>query len=303
MEGYHVPVLLAESIKALNIVTNGCYADLTLGGGGHARAILEALGPEGRLYCLDRDADALANAPVDARVTAIHADYRYLGRWMEYYGVQKLDGVLADLGVSSHHFDEPRRGFTFRDDGPLDMRMNQLGGVTAAEVVQGYPEAKLAGVLRQWGEVERAEQVAQAIVQARAKTTLATTHQLRDVVLEVYPGTREPHKTLARVFQALRIEVNGELASLEMLLKQLPSLVRQGGRVVVLTYHSLEDRMVKLYLRGDAQRDSKVLEMRDLMGGEAGPFRLLGKAYTPDGNELHRNPRARSAKMRIAERR
>jgi S-adenosyl-methyltransferase mraW len=303
MERYHVPVLLAESIEALNIVANGCYADLTLGGGGHARAILEALGPEGRLYCLDRDADALANAPVDARITAIHADYRNLGRWMEYYGVQKLDGVLADLGVSSHHFDEPRRGFTFRDDGPLDMRMNQLGGVTAAEVVQGYPEAKLAGVLRQWGEVERAERVAQAIVQARAKAALATTHQLRDVVLEVYPGTREPHKVLARVFQALRIEVNGELASLEMLLKQLPSLVRQGGRVVVLTYHSLEDRMVKRYLRGDAQRDSKVLEMRDLMGGEAGPFRLLGKAYTPSGDELYRNPRARSAKMRIAERR
>ncbi|PIE83933.1 MAG: 16S rRNA (cytosine(1402)-N(4))-methyltransferase [Bacteroidia bacterium] len=297
---YHVPVLLSAGVAQLLGSPNGVYVDLTLGGGGHSRAVLEALGPEGRLFCFDRDAEALANAPCDPRVQVVHANYRDAGQWLSYYGCSPVDGVIADLGVSSHHFDVAERGFSFQQDGPLDMRMGLGSLLTAAEVVARYEEGPLADVLYRYGELRDSRRLARAIVEARAASPIGTTAALRAAVERALPPRADKHKVLSCVFQALRIEVNQELASLESMLAQLPGLVARGGRVVIISYHSLEDRLVKNYLRaGNAEGRVE----QDLKGQTDAPFRMLGRGGAkPSQEEIAANSRARSARMRVAER-
>lgn len=297
---YHVPVMLSESVDALHVRPEGVYADLTLGGGGHTRAVLERLGPRGRLLCFDRDGEALGNAPEDGRVVRVHSDFRYLWRWMRYYGLEGFDGVLADLGVSSRHLDAADRGFSFRLDGPLDMRMNGGGGKSAADIVSAYSREALAGVLSRYGEVSRSWQIAGAIVSSRSTHPISRTGDLRLVVEAALGPSRAVNKELAKVFQALRIEVNGELEALESLLGQLGECVLPGGRVVFIAYHSLEDRMIKNYFRSgrvDGRLES------DLRGWVRVPFRAVQRRVeVPSAGEVELNSRARSAKMRVGER-
>lgn len=297
---YHVPVMLRESVDALGILPDGVYADLTLGGGGHASAILASLGARGRLFCFDRDFEAFGNAPRDVRVVRVHSDFRFLWRWMSYYGVEGFDGVVADLGVSSRHFDSAERGFSYRFDGPLDMRMNGRGGCTAAEVVNGYSRQELADLLRFYGEVSRAWPIAGGIIAAREESPIRTTGDLRRIVEASCPGRGEGIRELPRVFQALRIEVNGELDALESMLVQLSECVRPGGRVVIISYHSLEDRMVKNFLRS-GRSDGRV--EKDLRGDVQSPFQVVTRrAVLPSEEEVSSNSRSRSAKLRVGER-
>ncbi len=297
---YHIPVLLSAGVSQLIGPSDGVYVDLTLGGGGHSRALLEELGPGARLFCFDRDADALANAPGDSRVQVVHANYRDMRQWLSYYGCEQVDGVIADLGVSSHHFDAPERGFSFQQDGPLDMRMGSSSLLTAGDVVSNYGEAELADVLYRYGELRESRRLARAIVGGRSTSPISTTGALRRVVEDCLPPRADRHKVLACVFQALRIEVNQELASLEAMLGQLPGVVAQGGRVVVISYHSLEDRLVKNYLRA-GNASGKVSQ--DLMGRTDAPFRMLSRGIAkPSQEEIAGNSRARSARMRVAER-
>ncbi len=310
-ETYHVPVLLNESVDGLNIAPGGVYVDVTFGGGGHSREILSRIGGNGRLYSFDQDADAEDNirkggfgdaaaeggelAAKDS-FTFVRSNFRYLKNWMRYYGEDHIDGLLADLGVSSHHFDDGERGFSFRFDAPLDMRMNKRAGATAADVVNTYAEAQLADVLYLYGELKNSRRLASAIVKARAEKTIKTTGDLVEAVEKQLPRERAK-KDMARVFQALRIEVNHEMDALREMLAAATALLAPGGRLVVITYHSLEDRIVKNIMKtGNAEGKLQ----QDFFGRIECPFRTVGKVIVPGGEEQQRNPRSRSAKLRIA---
>lgn len=295
---YHVPVLLAQSVDGMNIQPGGTYVDVTFGGGGHSREILRRLGAEGRLYGFDQDEDAMCNAPDDKRFTFVRSNFRYLRNFMRYYGVESVDGVLADLGVSSHHFDDGERGFSFRYDAPLDMRMNRQSGVSAADIVNDMREERLADTLRIYGELRDSRRIASAIVKARSLRRIATTGDLVEAVKPLMGRDREK-KDLAKVFQALRIEVNQEMSALAEMLRSAIELLRPGGRLAVITYHSLEDRMVKNVMRS-GNVEGKVEQ--DFYGNLLSPLTAVGsKVITPDSEEQQRNPRSRSAKLRIAE--
>ena len=296
---YHVPVLLHESIDGLNVRPNGTYVDVTFGGGGHSRELLRRLGPAGRLFGFDQDADAERNVPGDdRRFTFVRSNFRYLSNWMRYYDVDEIDGLIADLGVSSHHFDEAERGFSFRFDAPLDMRMNERSGRTAADVVNRYDEEQLANVLYLYGEMRNSRKLATAIVKARSVKAVETIDDLLRIVRPLMPREREK-KDLARVFQALRIEVNQEMQALHEMLESALRVLRPGGRLAVLTYHSLEDRMVKNFIRS-GRMDGKVEQ--DFYGRKLTPWRAVNnKVILPSEQEMLDNPRSRSAKLRIAE--
>ena len=296
---YHIPVLLQECIDGLSIRPDGVYVDVTFGGGGHSRAILSALGEKGHLYGFDQDSDAINNVPVDSRFTFVHSNFRYLKNWMRYHGVEQLDGLLADLGVSSNHFDEAGRGFSFRQDGPLDMRMNRQASLSAKDVIQTYNEKQLAQIFYLYGELRNARQLAAAIVRNRNIQPINTIDDFIKVVNPLMGKSREK-KDLAKVFQALRIEVNHELEALCEMLGSAIDLLKPGGRLVVLTYHSLEDRIVKNFMRAgnvDGKAD------KDFYGNLLSPLKPVNnKVILPDAAEEERNPRSRSAKLRIAER-
>ena len=295
---YHVPVLLGQSVGGLNIRPGGVYVDVTFGGGGHTREILSRMDAAARLFAFDQDGEALANAPQDDRLTLVRSNFRFLANWMRYYGVEKIDGLLADLGVSSHHFDDEERGFSFRFDAPLDMRMNRQARLTAADVVNGYEETRLADVLYLFGELRNARQIARAIVRRRAEKPVETSAALIEATRECFRREREK-KDLARLFQALRIEVNGELDALKELLDSAGTLLGPGGRLSVITYHSLEDRMVKNFIKAG---NSEGRRQQDFYGRVETPFRAVNaKPIVPDEAETTNNPRSRSAKLRIAE--
>ena len=298
-ETYHVPVLLTESIDGLAIQPTGIYVDVTFGGGGHSREILKHLGPKGHLYSFDQDADAEKNIVADDRFTFVRSNFRYIKQWMRYYGVEKVDGLLADLGVSSHHFDDAERGFSFRFDAPLDMRMNKRAGLTAADVVNDYDEKQLADVLYLYGELKQARRMAALIVKARGQHRIETTNDLLKTVESLIKPEREKKET-AQLFQALRIEVNHEMEALKDMLDGAMQVLKEGGRLSVITYHSLEDRIVKNMLKaGNAEGQVK----QDFFGRLEKPFRLVNnKVIVPTEEEQQRNPRSRSAKLRIAER-
>lgn len=293
---YHVPVLLAESIEALDIRPGGIYVDLTFGGGGHSRAILERLSKKGTLVAFDQDADARANRPRDGRLLFVESNFRFLRSWLRYHGIGAVDGILADLGVSSHHFDSEQRGFSFRFDGPLDMRMNQRAKLTAAEVVNTYDHVTLTAILRDYGELDAPHKITQCIERARAGAPLRTINELIEAVAPVTPRGGES-KFLAKLFQAIRIEVNGEMEALKMMLEQARKVLKPGGRLVVITYHSLEDRLVKNFMRnGNFEGRAE----KDFFGRLQTPFEVLTrKAVAPTEEEIGRNPRSRSAKMRV----
>lgn len=295
---YHIPVLLKESIDGLNIVQGGTYADVTFGGGGHSREILKRLDEQGLLFGFDQDADAEQNIPrEDARFTFVRSNFRYLWNFMRYYGVEELDGVLADLGVSSHHFDTEERGFSFRFDAPLDMRMNAREGQTAADVLNNYDEEQLANIFYLYGELRDSRRLAQAIAKARASRPFRTTNDLLEATRPLFVRDKEK-KEVTKLFQALRIEVNHEMDALREMLLAATDLLRPSGRLVVLTYHSLEDRLVKNLMKtGNVEGQHK----QDFFGNQLCPFRLIGKVIIPSAEEQQSNPRSRSAKLRIAE--
>ncbi len=294
---YHVPVLLEESIELLDIKPDGTYCDLTFGGGGHSRHILSKLGPEGRLYSFDQDRDTLSNAPQDERFNYVESNFRFLRGAMRLRGVTEVDGILADLGVSSHHFDATHRGFSFRGEAPLDMRMNQRGDRTAADVVNSYDADSLARILKEYGELDTTWKIASCIVRAREQQPITTTAQLVEAVRPCTPK-RDESKFLTKLFQALRIEVNGEMEALKMALEQSLKLLKPGGRLVVISYHSLEDRLVKNFMRS-GNFEGKVEQ--DFFGRITTPFELISrKAIAPSAEEVARNSRSRSAKMRAA---
>ncbi|MDE6137550.1 MAG: 16S rRNA (cytosine(1402)-N(4))-methyltransferase RsmH [Muribaculaceae bacterium] len=299
-EVYHIPALLPQTIAALDIKPGGVYVDATYGGGGHSAAILEALGADGRLYGFDQDEDAVRRAPAaaDPRFTMVYSNFRFLHNFMDYYGVPAVDGVLADLGVSFHHFDDPSRGFSFRWEGALDMRMNRRGGRSAADLLATASVEDLTRMLRLYGELRQAPRLAQAIVKARATAPVDTVEALR-AVAEPLLNPRQVKKEMAQLFQALRIEVNDELGALRALLRQALKVLRPGGRLAIITYHSLEDRLVKNFMRtGDI--DGR--EQKDFFGRSLAPMRLLNaKPIVPDDAEIEANPRSRSAKLRVAE--
>ena len=305
---YHIPVLLGESVGGLVVDTSGVYVDVTFGGGGHSREILSRLDASGRLFSFDQDADAEANAAVrrddgvclkdDSRWTFVRSNFRYLKNWMRYHGIDGVDGVLADLGVSSHHFDDASRGFSFRYDAPLDMRMNKRGGTTAAELLNTGSEERLADIFFLYGELKQSRRIASAIVKARAEREILTTGDLLAIVQPLMPREREK-KDVTRLFQALRIEVNHEMDALRELLEGSLKVLRPGGRLVVLTYHSLEDRMVKNFIKA-GNIDGKVEQ--DFFGNRLSPFAAVNnKVIVPTEAEQAENPRSRSAKLRIAE--
>ena len=294
-----MPVLLNESIDGLNIKSDGIYVDVTFCGGGHSREILRRLGPKGRLYGFDQDSDAEGNIPDDERFTFVRSNFRYLKNWMRYYEVEKIDGLLADLGVSSHHFDDETRGFSFRWDSPLDMRMNKRAGVTAADFINKAEEEKIADVLYLYGEIRQARRIASQIVKARSEKPLLTTGDLLKVVQPLMPHNREK-KDLARVFQALRIEINHEMDALKEMLLAASEVLAEGGRLSVITYHSLEDRIVKNVMKA-GNVEGKIEQ--DFYGRISSPFRSVNsKVIVPSDQEQQTNPRSRSAKLRVAER-
>ncbi|MBQ6556242.1 MAG: 16S rRNA (cytosine(1402)-N(4))-methyltransferase RsmH [Bacteroidales bacterium] len=298
MSEYHNPVLLNESIDALVRNRDGVYADATFGGGGHSRAILAALSEKGRLFAFDRDSDALAGAPEDSRFKLIHNNFRFIHNYALLEAPAGVDGILADLGVSSHQFDTPGRGFSFRFDAPLDMRMNVQGAKTASDIVNSYTQEELERIFRIYGEVDNARKAAQLIVAARTKAPVLTTGDLGNVLAGALPSFAE-HKYLAKVFQALRIEVNDELRALEKFLQGAAKSLKKGGRLVVITYHSLEDRMVKNFIRSGRTDGT---EQKDIYGKSEAPLRsLLRKPVVPTEEEIETNTRARSAHLRVAE--
>ena len=299
-EAYHIPVLLTQSVDGLQINPAGVYVDVTFGGGGHSREILRRLGPDGRLFGFDQDSDSESNIPDDDRFTFVRSNFRYLANWMRYYGIDQIDGLLADLGVSSHHFDDESRGFSFRFDSPLDMRMNKQSRLTAADVVNGYEERQLADILYLYGELKNARRLAAAIVKARSQSPISTTQELASLMGRMMPREREK-KEVTKVFQALRIEVNHEMEALKEMLQAATSLLAPEGRLVVITYHSLEDRIVKNMMKsGNA---GGMIE-QDFYGRVNTPLRpLSNKVITPSDEEMASNPRSRSAKLRIAEKR
>ncbi|RHR79074.1 16S rRNA (cytosine(1402)-N(4))-methyltransferase RsmH [Odoribacter sp. AF15-53] len=296
-EMYHVPVLLEESISGLNIDPEGVYLDLTFGGGGHSREILKRL-KDGCLIGFDQDSDALANVPDDNRFVFVNHNFRYLRNFMRYCGYDKADGILADLGVSSHEFDEADRGFSFRFDAELDMRMNQRNKLKATDVLNSYSEEELTRVFRNYGEVDNVKRLVGLIVKARAENEINRSEEFLQVIDPCVPKQKEK-KYLAQVYQALRIEVNGELEALEEMLQQAELALRPGGRLVIITYHSLEDRIVKNFLKS-GNFEGKV--EKDFYGHVKRNFELVNrKVIVPSEEEVERNPRARSAKLRIAE--
>ena len=297
-DSYHIPLMLHETVEGLGIHPDGVYVDLTFGGGGHSREIMRHLGERGHLYGFDQDLDAMKGALDDPRFTFVRSNFRFLKNWMLYYGQEQVDGIVADLGVSSHHLDTADRGFSFRYDAPLDMRMNQKATLTAEAILQTYSEQQLADVLYLYGELKNSRQLAAALVKARAQKNLHTTGDLEQTLAPLMRGAREK-KDLAKVFQALRIEVNGELRALREMLNAAAELLRPGGRLVVLTYHSLEDRMVKNMVRtGNVEGKAET----DLFGHVDAPLHAVTRnVVTPSAEELAQNPRSRSAKLRIAE--
>ena len=304
-ETYHVPVLLNESIEGLNIHPNGVYVDVTFGGGGHSREILSRLKEGCSLYSFDQDADAelniskmgLSNDQTD-RFTFVRSNFRYLKNWMRYYNIDHIDGLLADLGVSSHHFDDETRGFSFRFDAPLDMRMNKRAGRTAADILNEEDEEKLANILYLYGEIKQSHRIASAIVKARAQLEFKSTNELLTIVEPFFSHAREK-KEMAKMFQALRIEVNHEMDALREMLLAATDLLSPGGRLSVITYHSLEDRMVKNIMKS-GNIEGKVKQ--DFYGKRETPFKLINnKVITASNAEQEQNPRSRSAKLRIAE--
>lgn len=298
-QGYHVPVLLDESVSGLDIKPGGIYVDVTFGGGGHSREILRRL-PEGaHLYSFDQDADAERNiGDPNEKFTFVRSNFRYLKNWMRYYGVDHIDGLLADLGVSSHHFDDAERGFSFRFDAPLDMRMNKRAGQTAADILNNYDEARLADIFYIYGEMKNSRRIAAAVANARQTAAINTTSDFLAVVEPMFKREREK-KDMARLFQALRIEVNHEMDALREMLAAATELLAPGGRLSVITYHSLEDRIVKNVMKA-GNPEGKIEQ--DFYGRINTPFRMVEKLIIPSKEEQQSNPRSRSAKLRIAER-
>ena len=295
---YHIPALLDECIEGLNINPSGVYVDVTFGGGGHSRAIMGNLDESGRLFGFDQDQDAIANAIDDSRFTFVYSNFAYISNFLRYHGVKQVDGIIADLGVSFHHFDESDRGFSFRFDGMLDMRMNRKSGKDARAVVSEYSEEELARILYLYGELKSSRKIASAIVKARGVKAIDTTGDLLEVI-RPYIKPAQEKKELAQVFQALRIEVNNEIDVLKSFLTQSIRVLKPGGRLVVLTYHSLEDRLVKNFLKS-GNIEGKV--EKDFFGRVHTPFKLINnKVIVASPEEVERNPRARSAKLRIAE--
>lgn len=312
-ETYHVPVLLGQSVDGLNIQPGGIYIDVTFGGGGHSSEILSRLDYNAHLYSFDQDPDAEQNTMHsenakegnepkrfvdDSRFTFVRSNFRYLKNWMRYYGIEHIDGLLADLGVSSHHFDDETRGFSFRYDAPLDMRMNKRAGKTAADIVNNYEESALADIFYLYGELKNSRKIASTLVKARAEKPIATTQDFIKAVEPLFKREREK-KDMAKLFQALRIEVNHEMDALKDMLKAATELLKPGGRLSVITYHSLEDRIVKNVMKtGNAEGKMK----QDFFGKIETPFKLINnKVIIPDNDEQEKNPRSRSAKLRIAE--
>ena len=294
---YHVPVLLEESIECLRIKPDGVYVDCTFGGGGHSRAILARLGKKGKLYGFDQDREAYRNTTDDERFTFVRGNFKYISNFLRYYGEDKADGILADLGVSSHHFDEAERGFSYRFDGALDMRMNREASFSAEELINGYDEQALADILYLYGELRNARRIANAIVCRRQTKAIKTIFELTEVLRPFCTKGKE-YKELAPIFQAIRIEVNAELDSLKTLLCRSVDLLRSGGRIAVISYHSLEDRLVKNFLKtgnfgGEPQKD--------FYGNQITPFANVSKAIVSNDREIADNPRARSARLRYAE--
>lgn len=296
---YHIPALLDACMQGLDIKPDGTYVDVTFGGGGHSRAIMERLGPDGRLYGVDQDMDAWNNRLDDPRFTFVHSNFAYIKNFMRFYGVNAVDGILADLGVSFHHFDDESRGFSFRFDSPLDMRMNRDSAFDARQLLATYSEARLADVLYLYGELRQSRRMAAALVRARAQQPIATVSQLLEVVKPFIKSSQEK-KELAQLFQALRIEVNHELDVLQRLLEQALDLLKPGGRLAVITYHSLEDRLVKNFIRS-GNIEGRI--EKDFFGRVDAPLRAVNnRVIVPDEAEVEANPRSRSAKLRIAER-
>ncbi|CAL2076077.1 16S rRNA (cytosine(1402)-N(4))-methyltransferase RsmH [Tenacibaculum dicentrarchi] len=293
---YHSPVLLKESVDALNIKEDGVYVDVTFGGGGHSKEILSRLGENGRLFAFDQDPDAAQNVIDDSRFVLIGENFRFISRFLRFYGIQKVDGILADLGVSSHQFDEADRGFSTRFDADLDMRMDQKSDLSAKKIINKYSEERLADILFLYGELRNARMLAKKIVEARELKPIDTSFQLKEVLKEFLPEAKE-HKILAQIFQAVRIEVNQELEVLKELLEQMPGLLNEQGRLSIISYHSLEDRLVKRFIRtglfvGEPEKD--------FYGNFTVPLKKIGKLIIPSREEIKVNNRARSAKLRIA---
>ena len=294
---YHVPVLLKQSVEGLVVDPDGVYVDATFGGGGHSREIVSLLSNKGHLYGFDQDADAMNNIIKDDRFTFVYSNFRYMSNFMRWYGHEKVNGILADLGVSWHHFDDSTRGFSFRFDGPIDMRMNQKEGVKASDILNEYPEERLAQLFWLYGELQNGRQIAQVIGKARKNGRLETVTQLLDAIRPVIGREREKKDT-AKLFQALRMEVNHEVDALREMLTGAVGLLDKGGRLVVITYHSIEDRMVKNLMKsGNIEGEIKT----DFYGNREVPFKAIGKPVVPDAAEQAANPRSRSAKLRIAE--
>ena len=295
---YHNPVLLNETVDGLNIKTDGVYVDVTFGGGGHSREILNRLGEKGRLFAFDQDQDALLNKIDDSRFTLINENFRYLKRFLRFHGVKKVDGILADFGVSSHQFDVAERGFSIRFDGELDMRMNQEDELSAYHVINEYDENELRQMFAAYGELRQAPAIARVLVAARTEESIKTTEQLKRVLKKFLPPRRE-NKILAQIYQAIRIEVNQEIEALKEFLTQTPELLEVGGRLSFISYHSLEDRLVKRFIRNGMFEGEPE---KDMYGNFEVPFKRVGKLIIPTAKEIETNNRARSAKLRIAER-
>lgn len=294
---YHDPVLLFESVDGLNIKPDGIYVDVTFGGGGHSTEILKRLDANGRLFAFDQDADALNNEIQDERFVLINENFRFISRFLRFHGVKKVDGILADLGVSSHQFDSADRGFSTRFDAELDMRMNANDTLSAFDVVNKYPEEELSQVLYQYGELRNSRAIAKEIVQARNQDPIRTSFQLKEVLKRFLPKAKE-HKILAQIFQAIRIEVNQEMQVLKEFLLQTEELLNVGGRLSVISYHSLEDRLVKRYMQFGLFKGEPE---KDFYGNVSVPFKKVGKLILPSADEIKKNNRSRSAKLRIAE--
>ncbi len=297
MEGYHNPVLLKESVDALNIKPTGVYIDITFGGGGHSKEILSRLGKEGRLIAFDQDPDAERNKIDDPRFTLIQENFRYIARFLKFYGISKVDGILGDLGVSSHQFNEAARGFSTRFDAELDMRMNKKNELSAYDVVNTYSEAHLSNLLFQYGELRNARALAAKIVTERAEEKIGTSFRLKEVLQDYLPKAKE-HKILAQIFQAVRIEVNQELEVLKAFLLQTPDLLASQGRLSIISYHSLEDRLVKRFFKNGIFEGEPE---KDFYGNTSVPLKNIGKMIVPSAEEIKMNNRARSAKLRVAE--
>ena len=304
VEDYHIPVLLKQSVDGLNVKPDGIYVDVTFGGGGHSREILSRLSSDGHLFSFDQDADAEQNASQgdirlsdDPRFTFVRSNFRYLKNWMRYFGVERIDGLLADLGVSSHHFDDETRGFSFRFDAPIDMRMNKRAGQTAADILNEYDEGRLSDIFYLYGELKSSRKLAATIVKRRALKPFTTTGELTDAVERIMPKERAK-KDMAKLFQALRIEVNHEMDALRDMLRSAVECLGEGGRLSVITYHSLEDRIVKNVMKS-GNSEGKI--DKDFFGRVNTPLNTIGKVIVPDKDEQLANPRSRSAKLRISE--